>query len=457
LPHRFAVGACLLVLAGMTYIGFYITEHIREHAIQKAAGGVALYMDSAVERHVQELATKSTLSEENLHALERLLSPASMHRPVVAFRIWKDDTIIFGNEHQLIGRTFPVTPARKLAMDGHLGVELDHPDHDDDEQVWALNLPILEVYAPVRQRETGHIIAVVETYEVAVDLNREIWTEQLAAWLIALVIAGIDILLMISLAGSGKRERDGFIDRIAELSRQRAESEQHRQRVSHASLQVSAMNERSLRNVGDELRDETAQHISLALLKFESLQDLVARAKSQAPEEADTCETDLETIRLALNESLRHIRGVAGNLLPSDFEDLSVVDALAQAARQHQRRTGAAVTIETRGLPEKLPFPIKACLYRFALESLDGLPSGIRAQSRRLYAAYDRHKIVLEVTGGPASPADSPQAVTTANSLVGLRDRIEAAGGKLRLASTPTGEFSLVAELNFSEIEQAGG
>ena len=42
-------------------------------------------------------------------------------------------------------------------------------------------------------------------------------------------------------------------------------------------------------------------------------------------------------------------------------------------------------------------------------------------------------------------------------SFVSLRDRIEAAGGKLRLASTPTGEFSLVAELNFSEIEQADG
>jgi signal transduction histidine kinase len=453
LPHRFAVGACLLVLASMSYVGFYVSEHIREHAIQKAAGGVALYMDSAVEPHVQELAVKSTLSDENLQALERLLSPASMHRPVVAFRIWKDDTIIFGNEHQLIGRTFPVTPARKLASEGHLGVELDHPDRDDDEQIWALNLPILEVYAPVRQRQTGHIIAIVETYEVALGLNRQIWTEQLAAWLIVLAIAGIDILVMISLAGSGKRERDGFIDRIAELSRQRAESEQHRQRVSHASLQVSAMNERSLRTVGDELRDETAQHISLALLKFESLQDLVARAKNEAPEGAESCEADLETIRLALNESLRHIRGVAGNLLPSDFEDLSVVEALGRAARQHQRRTGVAVSIETRGLPEQLPFPIKACLYRFALESLDGLAPDTQAQSRRLYAAYDQCKIVLEVTGGSASPA----AATAANSLVRLRDRIEAAGGKLRLASTPTGEFSLVAELNFSEIEQAGG
>ena len=282
LPHKLAVGACLLVLAGMTYVGFYVTEHIREHAIQRAAGGVALYMDGVVERHVQELATRSTLSEASLHALERLLSPALMHRPVVGFRIWKDDTIIFGNEHQLIGRSFPLTPARRMATQGHLGVELDHPDRDDDEQIWALKLPILEVYAPVHEKGTAHIIAVVETYEVAVDLHKEIWTEQLAAWMIIVAIAAIDIFLMFSLASSGRRERQSFIDRIAELSRLNTESEQHRQRVSHASLQVSAMNERSLRNVGDELRDETAQHIALALLKFKSLQELVSRANGAA-------------------------------------------------------------------------------------------------------------------------------------------------------------------------------
>src|SRR5262245_398423 len=458
LPHRLAVGACLLVLAGMSFIGFYVADHIREHAIGRAAAGVALYMDSVVERHVQELATKSTLSGANLQALERLLSPASMHRPVVAFRIWKNDTIIFGNEHHLIGRTFPLTPARKMAAEGHVGVELDHPDRDDDEQIWALNLPILEVYAPVRQRGTGHIIAIVETYEVAVELNRQIWTEQLVGWLIILAVAGIDIFLMATLASSGKQERDGFLDRIAELSRQRAESERHRQRISHASLQVSAMNERSLRLVGDELRDETAQHIALALLKFESLQDLVSRAKSDAPLEPDDYEADLDTIRTALNESLRHIRGVAGNLLPSDFEDLAVVDVLARAARQHQRRTGVAVRVESRDLPEQLPFPIKACLYRFALESLDGLAGDARASTRTLYAAREQDKIVLEVRGGHASPAANiPQSSAQTTSFVSLRDRIEAAGGKLRLASTATGEFALVAELNFSEIEQSGG
>ena len=48
----------------MSYIGFYVTEHIREHAIQRAAGGVAMYMDSVVERHVQELAARERLGLE---------------------------------------------------------------------------------------------------------------------------------------------------------------------------------------------------------------------------------------------------------------------------------------------------------------------------------------------------------------------------------------------------------
>jgi signal transduction histidine kinase len=193
-------------------------------------------------------------------------------------------------------------------------------------------------------------------------------------------------------------------------------------------------------------------------LKFESLQDLVSRVGMHAAPGAEDYEGDLETIRTALTHSLRHIRGVAGNLLPSDFEDLSVVDVLARAARQHQRRTGAAVAVETRDLPEQLPFPIKACLYRFALESLDGMPDDADRRTRSLCAACEQGKIVLEVRGGQAAPAaDLPQAAQHTTRFVSLRDRIEAAGGKLRLAPTATGEFALVAELNFSEIEQSGG
>jgi signal transduction histidine kinase len=460
LVYKFAVVACMLVLAGMVYVGLYVTEHIRENTIHRAAAEVALYMDSVVERHVQELATRSSLSEANLQALERLLSPASMHRPVVAFRVWKGDTIIFGNERQLVGRTFPLSATRKRATQGQLGVEFDHPDGDDDEQIWALNLPILEVYAPVRERGTGRIIALVETYEVAVELKNEIWASQLAAWIIILAIAAIDVFFMLSIARSGSVERETFKQRIAELSRLRAESERHRQRISHASLQVSAMNERSLRSVGDELRDETAQHIALALLKFESLHELVSSIEGEDSPAAENREEDLEVIRSALNQSLRHIRGVAGDMLPADIEELSVIETLARAARRHERRTGRAVTVENRGLPEQLPFPIKACLYRFALESLESTSSAAGASCREqsILASSDNRTIVLEVAGRHAEAEAASRPLTVRAPQFGsLRDRVEAIGGRLNLVTLPAGGVSLIAELSFSDLELARG
>ena len=164
----------MLVIAGMAHLGVIVTGHIRENVIQQSAAAAAMYLDSFVERHVQELSTKSLLSEENRQALERLLSPASMHRPIIAFRIWKDDTVVFSNERELIGKTFARTASRERAWQGQMAAEFEQPDGDDDEQVRSLELPVLEVYAPVRERGTGRIIALVEIYEIAVELKKAV-------------------------------------------------------------------------------------------------------------------------------------------------------------------------------------------------------------------------------------------------------------------------------------------
>src|SRR5262249_9802518 len=98
LPFKVAVGASALVAAGMVYLGTVVAGHIRENVLQKRASATALYMSNFVERHIQELESRSTLSDENRAILEGLLSPASMHRPIIAFRVWKGDTVAFSNE-----------------------------------------------------------------------------------------------------------------------------------------------------------------------------------------------------------------------------------------------------------------------------------------------------------------------------------------------------------------------
>ena len=49
--------------------------------IHRVGAATALYTDSFVAAHIQELATKSTPSEEHREALEKLPSPVSMGRP----------------------------------------------------------------------------------------------------------------------------------------------------------------------------------------------------------------------------------------------------------------------------------------------------------------------------------------------------------------------------------------
>src|SRR6185503_2937286 len=239
-----------LVLAGMIQLGMTVTGHVRETALQQSASAVALYMDSFVAGRVQELATKSTLADEDRLALERLLSPASMHRPIIAFRIWKGDTVAFSNERDIIGQSFPRTAARERAWQGQVALEFEQPDGDDDEQVRSLNLPVLEVYAPVRQRGTNRIIALIETYEIAVEVKNEVWRRQLSAWIAIIAVALTAIVLLFAIAGTGEMERNSLIGLLGQLSMQRAESDRHRLRVSRASMRMCASNERSLRNVG---------------------------------------------------------------------------------------------------------------------------------------------------------------------------------------------------------------
>jgi signal transduction histidine kinase len=445
LPSKVAVGASGLVVAGMAYLGTVVAGHIKENVLHRHASAAALYMSSFVERHVQEIENKSTLSDENRLALEGLLSPASMHRPVIAFRIWKGDTVVFSNERNLIGRTFARTAARDLALQGQVALEFEQPDGDDDEQVRSLKVPVLEVYAPVRLRGTNRIIALVETYELGIELRHELWLRQLSAWTAVLASTLMVVILLFSMASSGEVERIFLLDRMGE-------SERRRKRVSEANLQVCAMNERSLQCMGAELNEGPGQYIALALLKFEALEQIATRANSAVPLCVDGHKEDLRAIREALISTLQHIRRVYGGFPPSDIECLSLRDTLDRAAARHERLTGVNVKFESHGLPEQLPFPLKTALYRFTLE---GLSSTYAALGQSMSASAEDQSLMLRIAGGRGTLYPDAQRLVSCPVIEELRDRIEALGGALEVAPTLDGGMSIVAELNLADVEFA--
>ena len=214
--------ACLVVVCGAVYASTVVASHIEAAFAQKAAATTALYMDSAVEPLVQELAAKPSLSSENRKALERVLSSLSLGKTIVGFSIWVGDDIVFSVPQKIADRHSPPADIRDRALRGEV-VASFAADRVDPSQAPHGLVPVLEVYAPIRQTGSSRIIALAGTSELAVALNRETRAAQYASYV---VIASAAIALVVVLFNLTCRLQS----RIGELSLQRAADEQFRQR-----------------------------------------------------------------------------------------------------------------------------------------------------------------------------------------------------------------------------------
>ena len=352
------VAACFVVVCGAIYASTVVASHIEAAFAQKAAATTALYMDSAIEPLVQELAVKPTLSSENRKALERLLSSSALGKTIVAFSIWIGDDIVFSSPAKLADRRSPPADARDRALRGEVVAKFS-ADSVDPTRAPHEFVPVLEVYAPIRQSGSSRIIALAGTSELAVAMNRETRAAQYASYV---VIASAAIALVIVLFNLTRRLQR----RIGELSLQQAADEQFRQRLCEANGRVFEINERNLRRVGRELHAGPLQLAALALLKVDALAQPLGQVSQMSVQRAN----DIEAMRKALTQCLRQIRAVSASLAPSQMADLSFAEALGTAICLHELRTAAPVACDFGDLPASAPDALKVCAYQFVSQGL---------------------------------------------------------------------------------------
>jgi signal transduction histidine kinase len=441
--RKLTVALSLVVVCGVIYVCSFVAGHVEQAFGHKAAASTALYMDSFVEPLVQELAGKTSLSSDNREALERLLSPASIGKPVVAFRIWIGDRVVFSNRSDFVGRRFPASADRERALQGEVVAKFEL-DGEEEVQERALRAPILEVYAPIRQTGTNRIIALAETSELAVELMREIRGAQYASYVV-IASAAIGLLLVLfSLT-------DGLQMRIGELALQRAAHEQFRRRVFKANGRVLEMNERNLRRVGRELHAGPLQLAALALLKLDALCDQPGGLDNIAAARA----ADIDVIRKALKDCLSQIRDVSAGVAPSEIESLSLAEAISTAVCLHELRIALPVSCDFRDLPQDTPYPLKACLYQFVEQGL--------ASAFRHTAGGHVH---VRATGGEALEiaidyeTELPRSSSWLEedlelSSERIRHQIEALGGTLSVHSPAPRQVLMCASFGLGDMGNA--
>jgi signal transduction histidine kinase len=208
-----------------------------------------------------------------------------------------------------------------------------------------------------------------------------------------------------------------------ELRRQLAEVDASRRRIAAA-----AHEER--RRIERDLHDGAQQRlVSIGLALRHAEHELDPSASAEARRSLDAAVSE---IALAIGE----LRSLAHGLPPSQL-DAGLAPAFEELARR------SPVAVQVRATDERFPRDLEAAAYFIGAEAITNAVKHASASRITLKADRRDDRLVLSIGDDGVGGADPVRG----SGLTGLVDRVQAAGGTLRIDSERGGGTTLTAEL----------
>ena len=226
------------------------------------------------------------------------------------------------------------------------------------------------------------------------------------------------------------------------MLRLESEIEQRGQDMRNLSARLENAQEEERRRLARDLHDEVGQALSAILMEAGNA------------EEAKTS----EEMRLRLNAIIRQtgktmqvVRDLALLLRPSMLDDLGLVPALQWHSREMARLNGFLVHVEAADDLDALPDAHRTCIYRIVQEALNNAARHSGATQVRVSVAR-----TVEPDSG-----DDPRVTFSIRDdgrgfdrsqvhglgLLGMEERVQRLGGKIRIESSPGRGTAICAQL----------
>ncbi|OAI50280.1 hypothetical protein AYO46_10420 [Betaproteobacteria bacterium SCGC AG-212-J23] len=248
-----------------------------------------------------------------------------------------------------------------------------------------------------------------------------------------------------SLRGFAKVTRDVTERRAAEesLREQRALLTKAAGDLLALTRRLVDAEEAERRRVARELHDHVGQNLSALSLNLE-----IALAKAAVPEVRSRLSDSLTMVEATVEA----IENVMADLRPPLLEEYGLGAALERHAEDFARRTGIAVSFEDQAkeAARSLRLEFAVSLFRIAQEALNNVAKHASAKQVRMSLALNGLDAVVSISddGHGFDPAASARAQRW--GMRTMRERAEAAGGRVDVFSAPGKGTQVVASARIS-------
>lgn len=228
---------------------------------------------------------------------------------------------------------------------------------------------------------------------------------------------------------------------FTELAAMAVANSESREQLAASRARVVAAADETRRRVERDLHDGTQQRlISLAL-------EMRAAADRVPPEQAELREQWAAAAR-SVTEVTEDLREVSRGLHPAILETGGLGPALRALARRSAVPTDLSV-----GVRERLPEQVEITAYYVVSEALTNVAKHARATQVQVEARLTEGSLRLLVHDNGRGGADPARG----SGLVGLSDRVEAAGGRIEIVSPAGGGTSLLVSVPVPAPREDGG
>ncbi len=200
-----------------------------------------------------------------------------------------------------------------------------------------------------------------------------------------------------------------------------------REKLRELSAKLVETQESERKTISRDLHDAVGQSLSAVQLELHDL----AAALASYPE---PLRARVDRIRELVSGSVTMVRNVALLLRPSMLDDLGLQAALQWQAHQVARSTDLRIDVAAEDLPRELPDEHKTCIFRLVQEALNNVCRHANANhvAIGLQAGDSQLTVTVRDDGRGFIPGRS-----NGLGLIGMKERVDGLGGRLRIESSP--------------------
>ena len=221
------------------------------------------------------------------------------------------------------------------------------------------------------------------------------------------------------------------------------------QQLERLSVRMVRQHEEERRRIALELHDETAQAFAAVKLHLGVLRESVEPAL--APR--------MDRVLELVDTGMRSIRSVTRDLRPPLLDELGLVPALRGYAEGQSVRTGVPIAVEANAGAETLRPDTAIAAFRIVQEAVNNTLRHASAEQVTVSVRADANRLLLSVRddGRGFDVAEALQRAATGGhlGLLGMRERVEALGGRLEIDSTAGQGTEIRADVPLTLEEEA--